>query len=137
MQKYTVKNRGIDMVFNGDLLAHKSSKPIANPDANRWTEFFVYYTDKENFVVDIVSVWADGSRKNRSFICKNFDFIAECLAHKEYGTLSFTAQKAYNQALDVAADAGIVEYEFWVRDFTNHTQKHDERGVRDFDFSEE
>lgn len=139
MQKYTVQNRGIDMVFNGDLLAHKSSKSPVNADAGRWTEFFIYYTDKENFVVDVVSVWADGSRKNRSFVCQNFWEVAECLKHKEYGTLSFTAQKAYNQALILAEQSGLVEPGLYFIDFTSHDVKHNRFGARpgDYDFSED
>lgn len=139
MQKFIVQNRGIDMVFNGDLLALKSSKSSTNADAGRWTEFFIYYTDKESFVLDVVSFWADGSRKNRSFVCQNLWEVAECLKHKEYGTLSFAAQRAYNHALIVAENSGIVEKGLYFIDFTSHNVKHDNKGVRpgDFDFSED
>ena len=133
MQQYSINNRGLPLVFMGDLLAHESS----NQDSDRWTEFEIFYTEKNSFVLNVISVWADGTEKNRSFVCQDFFELFECLKHPKFQTLSFAAQRAYNTALDAAKEAGIVDGGIYEVDFTKHTQKHDERGIRDFDFSEE
>lgn len=107
MKAYTVMNHGLELKFNGDLLAHSTSR--RDDESRKWTEFFIYFTDKESFVVDVVSTYKDGRKFNRSFVCKNLFEVQKSLCHPHYGTMSFTAQKAYERARNAALDNGIID----------------------------
>ena len=106
MKLHSVLNHGLQMTFHGDLLSHKSSK---KPGFKSWTEFFIYYTDKESFVVDIVRMWDDGRKRGRSFVCKHLYEVQQVLCHPVYKTISYTAQKAYNEARWVCIENNLIE----------------------------
>jgi hypothetical protein len=140
MKPYTRNYKNMPISFNGVLLAAGTGKGKFNAHAVKWSDFEVFYTDKNTYFVNVATVSRyDRSENSRGFVCNDFDEVLKCLKHPIYGTLSFTAQATYNNALDSASEMGLINRSEWEIDPEEHYEIHDNYGTRegDFDFSED
>jgi len=128
LQKYTIQHRGLELAFEGRLLAQNDSKKY--PDQQK----------DEKFVVNIITATATGEDTNRSFFCADMAEVKETLRHPIYGGISFKAQNCYSYALRVAERHGIVEdareWELTPEDTEVGEARESMDNFDDFDFSE-
>ncbi len=134
MNPYSRKYKGMPIQFLGTLLAAGTGKGKHNAHFPVWSDFEIFYTDKSNYFVNIVTVRRfDRSESCRGFVCNDFGEILKCLRHPAYNTLSFTAQEVYNNALDAAVEMGLIRRGEYELNAEEHFQVHDNKGVRDDD----
>ncbi len=138
MQKYMIQHRGMELAFEGRLLAQNDSKKY--PDQAKWSIFQIFHTIDEKFVVNIITATATGEDTNRSFFCSDMAEVKETLRHPIYGGISFKAQNCYSYALRVAERHGIIddarEWELTPEDTEVREARESMDNFDDFDFSE-
>ena len=106
MQQYKIQNRGVDVTFAGRLLAKTDTRKSAEQE--KWTEFQIYVSEENKFVVNVVTCCADGLDTSRSFFCADMSEVLQALTHPVYRSISYRAQTCYNIARRTAIQHGLI-----------------------------
>ena len=106
MQQYKIQNRGVDVTFAGRLLAKTDTRKSAEQE--KWTEFQIYVSEENKFVVNVVTCCADGLDTSRSFFCGDMGEVLQALTHPIYKGVSYRAQTCYNIARRTAIQHGLI-----------------------------
>lgn len=107
MQSFKVFNHGVEVEFKGRLLSQTDSRKT--PDQESWSEFQIYVTEENRFVVNVLKCHEDGLDIGRSFFCDDLYTVQSVLRHPIYGSISYKAQNCYNYARDKAVKHGLIQ----------------------------
>lgn len=106
MQQYKIQNRGVDVTFAGRLLAKTDTRKTAEQE--KWTEFQIYVSEENRYVVNVLTCCADGLDTGRSFFCADMSEVQKALTHPVYRGISYRAQTCYNIARRTAIQHGLI-----------------------------
>lgn len=106
MQSFKVFNHGVEVEFKGRLLAQTDTRKA--PEQESWSEFQIYATEENKFVVNVLKCHQDGIDNGRSFFCDNLWIVQSVLRHPIYGKINYRAQKCYDMARLRAEKHGLI-----------------------------